>query len=94
MVLQALHGAHKSSNTWSLVGCSKDSLMRHLEQQFKPGMTWDNHGAVWHIDHIRPCASFDLTDPQQQQECFNWSNLQPLLVLENLKKGASYNQKN
>jgi hypothetical protein len=50
-------------------------------------MTWENYGPVWHVDHIRPCASFDLTDPAQQRECFHFSNLQPLFAAENLAKG-------
>ena len=57
-------------------------------------MSWDNHGkgkGKWHIDHIRPCASFDLTDLEQQKECFNYSNLQPLWSEDNLIKGDRYN---
>jgi hypothetical protein len=72
-----------------LLGCSPDQVRAHLEAQFQPGMAWDNYGE-WHIDHIRPCASFDLTDPEQQRLCFHWSNLQPLWAKENLKKGATY----
>ena len=61
----------------------------HLEAQFKPGMTWDNYGLKgWHVDHIRPCASFDLRDPEQQRRCFHYTNLQPLWAEENLKKGS------
>jgi hypothetical protein len=52
-------------------------------------MTWDNYGE-WHVDHIQPCASFDLSDPKQLAECFNWSNLQPLWAKENISKGAKY----
>ena len=45
---------------------------------FHPGMSWDNYGSAWHIDHIRPCSSFDFSDPEQQKKCFHFSNLQPL----------------
>jgi hypothetical protein len=48
-------------------------------------MSWKNYGK-WHIDHIRPCSSFDLSDPQQQRTCFNYSNLQPLWAKDNLNK--------
>ena len=48
-------------------------------------MSWDNYGD-WHIDHIIPCAAFDLTDIEQQKKCFNYKNLQPLWAEENLKK--------
>ena len=50
-------------------------------------MTKENYG-LWHVDHIIPCASFDLTDPKQQKICFHWSNLQPLKAIDNLKKGT------
>jgi hypothetical protein len=52
-------------------------------------MTRENHG-LWHVDHIRPCASFDLTDPEQQAICFHYTNLQPLWAIDNIKKGARY----
>ena len=84
---QALNGKYKSAHTLDLLGCSVEELKQHLEKQFKDGMTWDNHNFYgWHIDHIRPCASFDLTKPEQQQECFNYKNLQPLWAKENLSK--------
>ena len=80
-------GGEKSRKTMQLVGCSVPKLRQHLEAQFTDGMTWDNHGE-WHIDHIKPCASFDLTDAEQQRECFNYTNLQPLLAKDNMSKGA------
>jgi hypothetical protein len=78
----------KAAKTMELIGCSVSELMAHLEAQFLPGMTWDNHAIDgWHIDHIVPCASFDLTDPVQQRACFHWSNLQPLWAFDNIVKG-------
>jgi hypothetical protein len=44
----------------------------------------------WHIDHIRPVSSFDLSDPAQVQECFHFSNLQPLWAIDNIKKSDSW----
>ena len=61
--------------------------MLYLQGKFKEGMHWNNLGK-WHIDHIRPCASFDLTDPEQQKQCFHYTNLQPLWAAENIRKGA------
>lgn len=58
----------KSGSAITLLGCSIKEFKAHLESLFQPGMTWENHGQagwVWHIDHVRPCASFDLTDPEQ-----------------------------
>jgi hypothetical protein len=87
-VRQALKGTPKESTTMNLVGCSIETLREHLESQFAEGMTWDNHRTHgWHIDHIRPCSSFDLSDPEQQKECFHYTNLQPLWWWENLEKG-------
>jgi hypothetical protein len=79
----------KSENTLELLGCSIEQTRQHLESQFKEGMTWDNYGSYgWHIDHIIPCSSFDLTDPEQQKQCFHYTNLQPLWWQENLSKGS------
>lgn len=80
----------KDARTLLLLGCTVEELKAHLQNQFLPGMSWDNYGQ-WHIDHIRPCASFDLTDPEQQRQCFNFKNLQPLWAKDNLSKGAKYN---
>lgn len=86
---EALKGrSYKSDKTINLLGCSPQFLKYHLESKFEEGMNWGNHGTFgWHIDHIKPCASFDLTDPKQQKECFSWKNLQPLWWRENIKKG-------
>jgi hypothetical protein len=67
------------------IGCALAELSAHLEKQFKNGMTWQNYGQ-WHIDHIIPCAKFDLTDSEQQRKCFHFSNLQPLWAIENIVK--------
>jgi hypothetical protein len=79
--------AMKYETAFKLVGCGLDQLLGHLEIQFQDGMTWENYGQ-WHVDHKRPCASFDLADPAQQRQCFNYKNLQPLWASENLSKGA------
>ncbi len=64
-------------------------LWIYLEKKYKKGMTRDNYGD-WHVDHIKPCASFDLTDAKQQMLCFHYTNLQPLWAKENLQKGKKY----
>lgn len=90
-VRRALEGiGRKSEKTRELVGCDFPSLMKHIESLFRPGMTWDNYGKgedKWHIDHITPCSSFDLTDVEQQRKCFHYSNLQPLWERLNMAKG-------
>lgn len=70
------------------LGCSIAALKAHLEAQFKPGMTWENHAIDgWHIDHIVPLASFDLTNREQFLKAAHYTNLQPLWAKENLSKG-------
>lgn len=81
---------HKSARTLNLIGCSVEELRSHIERLWSPGMLWENYGygdSKWHIDHVRPCASFDLTEESQQRLCFNFSNLQPLWQDENFRKG-------
>ena len=85
-VRKALKDRNKSVNTATLIGCSIEQLWIYLEKLFKPGMTHKNHG-LWHIDHIKPCASFDLTKASEQRKCFHYTNLQPLWASENLSKG-------
>lgn len=80
----------KSAPTAELIGCQIDRLVAHLESQFKDGMAWENYGPYWHIDHIRPCSSFDLSIESEQRKCFHYSNLQPLLKQENLVKNNKY----
>ena len=80
-------GAKKSNYTMNLIGCSISELRNHLESQFKEGMTWENHSLHgWHIDHKLPCASFDLSKPEEQKKCFHYSNLQPLWAKDNRSK--------
>lgn len=77
----------KAAGTIELLGCTIQDVRIFLEAEFEPGMSWDNYGE-WHIDHIKPCASFNLEDPEEQKKCFHWTNLQPLWAIDNLKKGA------
>lgn len=76
----------KDNKTINLLGCNIEFYKQYLEQQFKPDMTWENHGILWEIDHIKPCAAFDLTDSKQQYECFHYLNTQPLYYSDNRSK--------
>jgi hypothetical protein len=77
----------KSESTIKLTGCTLEQLKKHLENKFEDGMDWNNYG-VWHVDHIIPCANFDLSKPEQQKICFHYTNLQPLWGEKNMQKGA------
>ena len=82
----------KAKRSWkSLVNFTLDDLINHLQNKFKDGMTWENYGRTgWHIDHIRPCASFNLLNEDEQLQCFHFSNLQPLWAFDNINKGAKW----
>ena len=87
----ALNGKCKADTTKALLGCTYEEACAHIEAQFTEGMSWDKMGIHGiHIDHIRPCASFDLTDPEQQRECFHYTNLQPLWAEDNLRKSDKW----
>ena len=73
-----------------LLGCSIEEFKLHLEQQFKPEMTWLNHGEIWEIDHIKPCSSFDLTVLEEQEKCFHFTNHQPLFKTTQIAESYGY----
>ncbi len=90
-ITRVMNGGKRCLPIADLVGCSMEELETHLESQFQSGMTRENRGrAGWHIDHIRPCCSFDLTDPEQQKQCFHYTNLQPLWATDNLRKSGKW----
>ena len=71
----------------AILGCSKPQLIAHIEAQFLPGMSWSNYGRKgWEIDHIKPCASFDLTQHDQVLFCFHYTNLRPLWRADNNRR--------
>ena len=76
----------KISKTEKILGCSYEKFKRHLESQFKEGMTWDNYGRNgWHIDHIYPVSK--ARDEEHLLELNHYTNLQPLWAKDNLSKG-------
>lgn len=90
----ALNGERRAAPITVLLGIDKktdplDFLLGYIEKRFEPGMTRKNYGE-WQVDHIRPCATFDLTDAKQQMKCFHYTNLQPLWAEENRKKSKKW----
>lgn len=86
---KVVFGVYKKESAIQLIGCSLDYFKEYIESKFTEGMSWNNYGIKgWHIDHIKPCASFDLTDLEQQKICFHYTNMQPLWAFDNYSKGA------
>lgn len=88
---QAVRGYVRSGSAVRDLGCSLDDFKTYIEQQFQPGMSWDNwtHN-TWHLDHKRPLASFDLGDREQFLQAVHYTNLQPLWAVDNMRKGAQW----
>jgi len=80
------HAINRGSAIKNL-GCTVPELLAHLEAKFAKGMTWQNYGK-WHVDHILPLSSFDLTNPEQLKRACHYSNLQPLWGADNIRKHA------
>lgn len=84
----------KQGLSWeSLVGYTLSDLKAHLESMFSEGMSWESYGKDgWHVDHIRPIASFDFESHEDPdfKDCWSLENLQPLWAQDNLKKGKKY----
>lgn len=84
-------GSNKTFRTTDLLGCTAEQLKQHIENQFVVNMSWDNHGSVWHIDHIYPLGLVDWNNHEQVKQVCNYRNLQPLLAVENIRKGKTIN---
>jgi len=87
-LFDTLKGNRKSAKTMRLLGCSIENLWIYLESKFSEGMSRENYGKLWEVDHIMPCAIFDLSKPEHQRRCFHFSNLQPLWTEKNRHKSA------
>ncbi len=81
--------ATKNGSLEQLLGCEWADFTAHIERQFVEGMSWGNRH-LWHIDHIKPCCAFDLTQPNEQAACFHYTNLRPLWAKDNLRKNGKY----
>ncbi len=80
-------GKVKDKTTLKILGCSLEKFYEYIENQFRPGMSFQNYGVKgWHIDHIIPCSRFDLTKPGHIEKCFHYTNLQPMWAIDNIRK--------
>lgn len=89
-IRSALKGLPICKTYDKLLGIPIEEYFDYLESKFIDGMTRDNYGPVWHVDHIIPCSKFDLSLPENQIKCFNWRNTQPLFGPDNMLKRDNY----
>lgn len=82
------NNGEKAYSSIELVGMPIDEYREYLKSTMTEGMTWEAfmNGEI-HLDHTKPCVSFDMSDPEQQKECFHYSNTQLLWAKDNLEKG-------
>jgi 5-methylcytosine-specific restriction endonuclease McrA len=85
LILKRALSSNKIGPISNLIGCSGHELVRYIESQWLPGMSWGNR-SEWHIDHIIPISSFNLLDPEQRAKASHYSNLRPLWAKDNKAK--------
>ena len=82
-------GYSKKSKTATILGCSYDEFIAHIQRNFQTGMSLNNYGE-WELDHIIPISS-----GKTKEEIIllnHYQNFQPLWRADNLRKGNSYNE--
>ncbi|QGR53921.1 hypothetical protein [Moumouvirus maliensis] len=82
----------RNESSSELIGCPIELLIEWLEFNFDENMNWNNYGSYWHMDHIKPCCSFNLDDKKEREKCFNWTNVAPMKASENESKHAKINE--
>jgi hypothetical protein len=84
------HGMGKVSLSGKVMGCSCEQLIAHLNDNDR-GFVYEQSVGVFHIDHIRPMASFkNLKCHVEVLKCMNFNNLQLLPGPENKSKNDSF----
>jgi hypothetical protein len=87
-IKRMLRGKRREKHMAELVGLDGEAWMNYLETLFWPGMTRENYGAEWDVDHIKPLSHFNLLDIQEHEMAFNYKNTQPLWKTDNYCKGS------
>jgi hypothetical protein len=87
-VLGANPERYQCGSLGRLIGCTVAGWREHLERQFEKGMSWENYGVKWDVDHVMPISSFDLTKEEGIKGAFNWLNTRPMWKWANNRKGA------
>ncbi len=77
------------SDRW-LLGCDDAMFINHLEATFTDGMNWEKYrSGHLQIDHVTPCACFDLILESHQFICFNYRNTRMLWASDNVGKSMN-----
>lgn len=93
-VASMIRAEYKNTGSVELLECTHGQFIKWIEFQLEKCylLTFENYGEVWHLDHVKPCASFDLTDTIEQKQCFHWSNYRPLDRIENMQKSDTVDE--
>lgn len=87
-IFKAKQGKWRGSDMERYLGCTAKYAKAYLESMFTRGMTWENYGYHgWHIDHVIPVSSFDISDERERVRAFHYTNIRPMWAKENAKKG-------
>ena len=81
-----LKGKSKSQTTKQLIGVNFEIFIKWIKYQLEEGMTMDNYGSIWHLDHVLPISSFNLLEEEELFKAMNWMNIRPMLPVKNIQK--------
>lgn len=82
-----------SKSVMKYLGCEISLFKKWIEFQFEHDMTLTNHGTLWHIDHVLPCANFNFENEEDKEMCFHWTNIKPMYASQNMSKKDSISLK-
>jgi hypothetical protein len=78
----------KTSHSIEYLGCSIEYFLEYIKSKMTLKMTFQNI----HIDHIKPVSLFDLNNEEEFLQCCHYTNIQPLLALDNIIKSNKWSQ--
>lgn len=90
LIKEAIKRQLKNSKATTLLGCTIPECRNYIESLFKPEMNWSNYGKIWELDHIIGCCNYDLFKLHHQQQCFHYTNFQPLFSTTKIAESFGY----
>ena len=78
----------KDKRTTEYLGCSKEFFYNHINNQ----LTYEMKEKGFHLDHIKPISKFNLKDEKEFKYCVHYTNIQPLLIDDNLSKSNKWSE--